>query len=394
MNSLRRPLTAISGRAPKVNLTTAIAKRHISVYGYEQASALTFAGHGEPDQVLKLHRHSISPAHGDLVTVKFLASPINPADVNQLQGLYPSKPVFTTSLGTSDPIAVGGNEGVAQVISKGNDVKHLNIGDWVVMQSPTFGTWRTHAQTTIDKLVPIGNHDGISPLQAATVSVNPCTAYRMLKDFGSLRRGDWFIQNGANSGVGRAAIQFGRLWGYKSINIIRARSSQASTDKLKQELYDLGADMVVTDAEAMDRSFAENIRQATSDGTEPIRLGLNCVGGRIVNTMCKIMAEGGHMVTYGAMSKQPVTVPAGLLIFKDLTFHGFWVSRWNKTHDGDKVTMIRDVLDLIREGRFKDVPVDAVKWTPDTTQQTLVDAVKGTLEGYRPGKSIFVFEDN
>lgn len=32
------------------------------------------------------------------------------------------------------------------------------------------------------------------------------------------------------------------------------------------------------------------------------------------------------MVTYGAMSMQPLTLPTGLLIFKDITFKGFWLS--------------------------------------------------------------------
>jgi trans-2-enoyl-CoA reductase len=32
------------------------------------------------------------------------------------------------------------------------------------------------------------------------------------------------------------------------------------------------------------------------------------------------------MVTYGAMSMQPLSLPTGLLIFKDLTFKGYWLS--------------------------------------------------------------------
>ena len=32
------------------------------------------------------------------------------------------------------------------------------------------------------------------------------------------------------------------------------------------------------------------------------------------------------MVTYGAMSQQPLTVPPGLLIFNDLRLRGFWLT--------------------------------------------------------------------
>ena len=37
---------------------------------------------------------------------------------------------------------------------------------------------------------------------AATIGVNPCTAYRLLRDFETLHEGDCVIQNGANSQVG------------------------------------------------------------------------------------------------------------------------------------------------------------------------------------------------
>ena len=66
----------------------------------------------------------------------------------------------------------------------------------------------------------------------------------MLKDFVSLSAGDSFVQNGANSAVGQAAIQIARRLGLKSINVVRARGS--GMDQLKAFLNDLGADLVIT----------------------------------------------------------------------------------------------------------------------------------------------------
>nr|POF13080.1 putative trans-2-enoyl-coa reductase, mitochondrial [Quercus suber] len=364
-------------------------KRHISAYGYEQAKCLTIEKLGEPKDVLTLHGHSISPPHGELLTLRFLASPINPADINQIQGVYPTKPNFTTDLGSSTPIAVGGNEGVAEVIAAGNGVKGVRKGDWVIMKKQGFGTWRTHAQTTEDSVVPIRNKDGLKPEQVGTVSVNPMTAYRMLRDFVPLQPGEWFIQNGANSGVGRAAIQLGKLWGYKSINVVRKRDS--GMEELKADLKALGADVVVTDEELEQRSFRDQVKEVTNGGREPIRLGLNCVGGSIVNAMAKHLAPNSHVVTYGAMSKQPVSLPTGLLIFKNIAFDGFWVSKWSNENPQDKEKCVQEVLDLTREGKFKDTPMQPVKWDYETKQEELVEAVQGTLQGFRSGKGIFVF---
>lgn len=58
-----------------------------------------------------------------------------------------------------------------------------------------------------------------------------------------------------------------------------------------------------------------------------MRVGLNCVGGKVVSSIAKLLAPGSAMVTYKAMSKQPVMLPMGLLIFKDVRFEGFYVSR-------------------------------------------------------------------
>ncbi|KAL4877917.1 hypothetical protein BJY04DRAFT_121918 [Aspergillus karnatakaensis] len=371
-------------------------RRYISVHGYTQAKALVYSRYGEPKDVLKLHQHSISAPHGTQVNLRLLAAPLNPADVNQIQGVYPSKPPFQTALGTTEPSAIGGNEGAFEVIATGSDVQSLTKGDWVIMKRTGQGTWRTHAQLDESQLIKIEDKTGLSPLQVSTVSVNPVTAYRMIKDFCDwdwLRAGEeWLIQNGANSGVGRAAIQLGREWGIKTLNVVRERKTPEDTEALKQELKELGATAVVTEAELLSGEFKNIVKRLTKEGKEPIRLALNCVGGKNATALAKVLAPGSHMVTYGAMSKQPVALPSGLLIFKNLVFDGFWVSRWGDKNPQLKENTINDILQLTRAGKFKDIPVEEAKWRWDTDGPQLSEAVQGTLGGYRGGKGLLRFE--
>lgn len=74
-------------------------------------------------------------------------------------------------------------------------------------------------------------------------------------------------------------------------------------------------------------------------------LGLNCVGGRSALTVLRNLANHGTMVltlidtryyivrkqfnkvTYGGMSRKPLTVPTGSLIFNDIKVVGFWMTR-------------------------------------------------------------------
>lgn len=261
----------------------------------------------------------------------------------------------------------------------------------MIMKNTGFGTWRTHALAEESNILKIENKDGLNPIQVGTVSVNPCTAYRMLKDFESLGEGDWFIQNGANSGVGRAALQLGRLWGYKSINIIRDRPEATDTEKMKQELLELGATKVVTESELMEKGFGDKVKEWTNGGREKVKLGLNCVGGKATGALVKQLSHSGHLVTYGAMSKQPLQLPTGLLIFKDIKFSGYWVSRWSDANPEGKKATVDEILNLTREGKFRDIPVQELKWDWPTEEATLKKAVQGTLGGFRAGKGVFVY---
>ncbi|KAI4088344.1 MAG: hypothetical protein LQ348_007047 [Seirophora lacunosa] len=374
--------------------TTALSldrRRHISAYGYTQAKALVYPKHGSPADVLTLHSHSISPPHSKLITLRNLAAPLNPADINQIQGTYPTAPPFTSAIGTPQPHAVPGNEACFEVLSAGSACKDIRKGDWVIPRRTGLGTWRTHLQVEEDKVMRV-DRDGLKAEQVATVSVNPVTAYRMLKDFTKLEEGDWFIQNGANSGVGRAAVQLGKMWGLRSICVVRKREGTEG-DALKQEMQDLGATVVVSDEEVMEKGFGERVKEWTNGGRNHLGLGLNCVGGDAGMAMAKVLDPGGTMVTYGGMSKSPMRVGAGMLIFKDLRFLGFWVSRWGDGLPEEKKKTIDEILGLIREGKFKDVPMVEVRWSWETKKEELLEAVQGTLEGFRKGKGIFKFDD-
>ncbi len=341
----------------------------------------------------RLHTHSISPPHSTLLTLRTLATPLNPADINQIQGTYPSLPPFTTSLGTAHPSATPGNEGCFEVVSTGSGCSTaIHPGDWVIPRRTGLGTWRTHLQAREDEILPVVDKRGLTATQVATVSVNPVTAYRLLRDFVSLdgAKGDWFVQNGANSGVGRAAVQLAKQWGYKNIAVVRGRAGKEGED-LKRELEGLGATKVVTEEEVLGRGFVERVKEWTDGGRGKVRLALNCVGGKPALGMAKALAPGAQVVTYGAMSKQAMGVPAGMLIFKDLVFRGFWVSRWGDENPEEKKRTVEELLGLMREGRLKDGPVEEVGWSWGTGREELVEAVQGTLKGYRRGKGMFVF---
>uniref|UniRef100_A0A8C5IK44 Enoyl-[acyl-carrier-protein] reductase, mitochondrial n=1 Tax=Junco hyemalis TaxID=40217 RepID=A0A8C5IK44_JUNHY len=211
---------------------------------------LLYERHGEAAAVVQLKDLEV-PKLGDCdVHVKMLAAPINPADINMIQGTYPL---------LSPLPAVGGNEGVGEVLEVGRHVKALKPGDWVIPADAGLGTWRTRGVFPQEMLLKVPSD--IPVLCAATLSVNPCTAFRLLADFESLAPGDSVIQNAANSGVGQAVIQIARASGIKTINVVRDRPDLA---KLVERLMALGADHVITE-EMLRKPEMKDIFKAQGD---------------------------------------------------------------------------------------------------------------------------------
>lgn len=300
-----------------------------------------------------------------------------------------------------------GNEAVFEVLSIGSGVTSLKKGDWVLPSQTGLGCWRTHLQCEESEVYKIEKED-ITIKAAATVGVNGVTAFRLLTGFGypnpfndvtkQTRNLDdaekgWYIQNGANSGVGRMVSQVGKAKGYRGIAIVRARENKAEETALKQEMLDLGAEKCVTDQEAGAKTFKEEVAEWTKDSGTPLQLGLNCVGGDAALNMAKVMAKHSTLVTYGAMARAPMKIPAGMLIFNDLRFQGFWVSEWAKQQPREKQETVQWLLHAYRSGKLLEQPSLDVKWDANTKKDELFEAVQGTLDGYRKGKGIFVFEN-
>lgn len=65
------------------------------------------------------------------------------------------------------------------------------------------------------------------------------------------------------------------------------------------------------------------------------------------------------MVTYGAMALQPVSLPAGLLIFKDLTFRGFWLSGGWAAKEGTagRARLLDTLAHMFADGKLRAPPL-------------------------------------
>lgn len=308
---------------------------------------------GPPDEVVASEKVEMPPPGPGEVCVSMICAPINPADLNMLEGVY----------GEARPLPdTPGNEGCGRIAAVGPGVDGSWLGRLVLVDSLA---WRQQGNWPLNSLVPVP--DGLEARHACVLRVNPPTAWLLLHAFALLRPGDWVVQNAATSAVGRAVIELAKAEGWKTMNIVRRPEAA-------EELLGLGADAVAVDGDDLVSRTGP-----LTGGTRPL-LGLNAVGGAPATRLAGLLDDGGTLVTFGAMSKQALKIPNGFLIFRDLVFRGFWLSRWlRKADDAERDRVYGEVFRLAAAGAF--APNIAAEFPLDRVKEAVALAASGSASG-------------
>jgi len=324
--------------------------------------AIVYERHGNPAEVLQIQTHPWPKPAADEAVVEMRAAPINPADINAIEGKYP---------GRREAPAMPGFEGAGIVVEVGANVSTITKGALVILPH-NIGTWQEALAVKASELVAVPPE--IEPVHAAMLKINPMTALRLLQDYVDLARGDWLIQNAANSAAGRAVIQIAHELGFRTVNVVRRA-------ELIDELRGEGGDVVLIDGEKL----REEVKSATSGAA--IRLGLNSVGGESALRLANCLAFGGTLVSFGAMSLQPLKIPTGLLIFKDLRFRGIWINKWyDDAAMQERMEAFKRLFEMAKRGLLK------TKVERSYSIDDAKAAVAHASQSKRSGKVIFEFK--
>lgn len=340
-----------------------------------EGTAITFEKNGPVAEVLRATPFQEQLPNGDeeYVVVKLLATPVNPLDVMQVSGGYRGGNQVRLN---GDDYFVAGNEGLYEVVKLTLD--HYQQGNWVIPTLPGFGTWRLGAVVKIDRsshLPFIVIDKQIGEQAARVIMINPPTAFALFHSV-NWNKGEWLVQNAGTSQVSQYVAQLAAHHGVKVLSVVRDASSEA---RLKQR----GATVVVSEKEYLLDGF--DISKVTAAGV--VRLALDLVGGATTGGLFRDLSDGGHFVTYGVISKQPITVSGQVLFAKSITATGFWLT---KKLNGDpqwKIDTVHQCVELFAKGVF----------TPDT-DVGLVSAGPDLLAAYQQaisqkGKQIVVFNN-
>jgi mitochondrial enoyl-[acyl-carrier protein] reductase / trans-2-enoyl-CoA reductase len=281
--------------------------------------AIQLQAFGNPADVVKLIDVPDVGAPGpDEVVIAVEASPINWTDFLIIAGRYGYLPPLPAILGV---------EGVGRVAAVGRNVKHLKEGDRTLIPL-LHPAWAERITTSASWLRPLPKAD---VQQLSMLGINPATAYLLLTDFVPLKHGDWVIQNGASSAVGRAVIAIAKTLGLRTVNVVRR-------EELVDEIKSLGGDVVLVEGPELPKQVA------AATGKAPISLGIDMVADTATFNLTNSIAPNGTVVVYSSSSQKPLVGSAIQLIFNNLSIRGFWLVNWFKTAPPDKLAAMYDHL--------------------------------------------------
>lgn len=230
--------------------------------------AVEITAHGGPD-VLKLTDRPMPVAgYGDVV-IKLAYAGVNRPDALQRAGLYNPPPT------ASD---LPGLEGAGEVVSLGDGVTNVSIGDQVCALLPG-GGYAEFVTTPAAHCLPVPK--GLSLKQAACLPETFFTVWSNVFMRGGLQAGERFLVHGGSSGIGTTAIQLANVFGARVF-------TTAGSDEKCAACLALGAEVAIN---YRDADYVDVMR---SNGRADLILDM--VGGSYMQRNIKALADDGRLV--------------------------------------------------------------------------------------------------
>ena len=297
--------------------------------------SLQFHQFGEPHEVLGLAENPLpEPAPGTL-RVRMSLRPINPSDLFQIRGRYGRLPELP---------ATAGLEGLGTVDAVGSEVPDHWLGQKVVFREAQ-GTWGEWMVTEPSNClgVPVGVPDEA----AAQAMVNPLTALAIVEELAP-GPSDWILLTAPTSAVAHCVLDLARVRKFPVLALTR------SPDRI-QDLRGLGAAEALCTENPAWTSAAKSLL-----GPQGAAGCLDAVGGTLASDIAKLLRPGGTHLVYGALSLEPLLIPGGQIIYRQLTVRGFTIVMWKRAVDPARFATILDALWVHQREGLLCPPVAAV----------------------------------
>ncbi|MFC4128739.1 alcohol dehydrogenase catalytic domain-containing protein [Nocardia rhizosphaerae] len=291
--------------------------------------AVVIDGFGEPKDVLTTRElPAPEPGPGE-VRIATILSPIHNHDLAIVRGVYGYRPPLPATPGT---------EAVGVVDAVGPGVTGVETGQRVAVAGAR-ATWADSFLHRAEQLVPVP--PGVPDETACQLLAMPLSSLILLDDLG-VGPGEWIVVNAANGAVGRQVNLFARQRGVRVLSLVRGPASVRALEQLG-----FGP---VLDTEV--DGWAERAAEVTEGA--PIVRAVDQISGRAAGALMSLLAPRGELVSFGALSGQPLIVDTGAVIFKQAVVKGFWGQQRGAEIDrADYLRLITELVGLAADGTLR-----------------------------------------
>ena len=303
------------------------------------------------------------PAAGE-VLVRVYAAGINFPDILMIKGLYQTK---------TEPPFIPGNEAAGVIEAIGEDVRHHQVGDRVIVV-PEGGAFAELCTLPAQRVVPMP--DSLDFEQAAGFTVTYGTSYHALKQSAQLKAGETVLVLGAAGGVGITAVECAKAMGAK---VIAATSSAEKCEFARQA----GADETINYSL---ESLKERCKALT--GGKGADVVYDPVGGELAQQALRSLAWHGRYLVVGFASGTIPDFPANIALLKEASIIGVWWGTWLVNHPADAQQNMKELMTLIAKGTLQP------KVTESWPMESFAKAFDSLKERRARGKVILKFNES
>lgn len=237
--------------------------------------AIRIHAHGGHEVMTLEHLPDPVPASGEAL-VRMEAAGVNFVEVYQRKGQYSMTLPYTP-----------GSEGAGTVLSVGEGVDFVRVGDRVVSQNLR-GSYADLALAPADRLVRIP--EGMATKTAAAAMLQGLTAHYLTSSTYELRKGDWCLVHAAAGGVGLLLCQIARLRGAFAIGTV-------STEEKARLALDAGATATIN---YTTQDFVAEVKRLS--GGKGVSVVYDSVGATTFQGSLNVLSPRGLLALFGQSS--------------------------------------------------------------------------------------------
>lgn len=304
----------------------------------KQMRGVELIGHGGPEMLCYREDIEVPKPKEHEVLVQVLAAGVNNTDINTRTAWYSKGDNDSADASWSGKALelplIQGADVCGVIVAVGECVDSARIGERVLIEpslqeingeqlaSPWYfgsecnGGFAEYTVVSVKHAYPID-----SPLSSTELATFPCsysTAENMLTRSQVIDQ-DTVLVTGASGGVGSAAVQLAKARGARVIAITSAGK--------KQQLLDLGADVIVDRSEDLVEVLGQN----------SVDVVIDLVAGQQWPELLKVLKPKGRYAVSGAIGGAMVELDVRTLYLKDLSFFGCTVLEPQVFHNLVKV---------------------------------------------------------